>query len=301
MRGWILYYKRQKDITPNDYGVSRFLAAAQAMGITLEIVCTDQFQLIVSDEDNKVLLDGEPTQLPDFLIPRLGSNTSYFALALIRQLENLGVRVFNTSRAIEGVKDKLYMHQVLAKNGLPTPKSMVLKYPLNIDLVRQEIGFPIIVKNITGTEGQGIYLCPTESEFLDLAELIYSHNRQAQVLLQHFMHSSKGQDLRVFVVGGKVLGTMRRFSDTSFKANFSRGGGQVSPFELTPQIEYLALETARLANLEIAGIDLLFDHKDGFTICEANSSPGFRGLEQVVGNHIAEDILAHVREQIKGS
>ena len=66
----------------------------------------------------------------------------------------------------------------------------------------------------------------------------------------------------------------------SFKANFSRGG-MVEPFELTPEMEWLATETSRILNLDIAGIDLLFDGEH-FKICEANSSPGFEGIEQLL-------------------
>ncbi len=107
-----------------------------------------------------------------------------------------------------------------------------------------------------------------------------------------FIEKSRGKDLRVFVVGGKVIGCMYRSSKSSFKANFSKGG-EVNSFDLTPEIEWLATETSKLLNLDIAGIDLLFDN-NGFKICEANSSPGFHGLEKVVGKIVAENILDYI-------
>ena len=93
-----------------------------------------------------------------------------------------------------------------------------------------------------------------------------------------------------------MIGCMLRTSKTSFKANYSKGGNVV-PFELTPEIEWLATETAKLLNLDIAGIDLLFD-KEGYKVCEANSAPGFKGLEEVCGKHIAEDIMDYIQFKV---
>lgn len=299
IQGWILYYRDQTQLTEEDHGVQRLLAAAKHKGIKLFVYNPEQFELVVTRDDRKsILLNGHPTPLPDFLIPRMGSNTTYFGLAIIRQLERLGVYSCNSSETIEIVKDKLQMHQLLAQSNLPTPKTMLVKFPIDIELVRQEIGFPVIIKNITGTEGAGIYLCDSDEKFTDLMELIYSNNPKANIILQEFVVTSHGKDLRVFVLGGRVIGCMKRSSTKSFKANFSRGG-TVEPFTLSPEIEWLATETARLVNLDIAGIDLLFD-KNGYKICEANSSPGFKGLELVVGENIAEQILDYIMVKISG-
>jgi len=299
MKGWIIYSKSCSELTENDHGVQRLRHAAKNKGIDLDVFKPEQFELVVTRDDKKsILIDGCPTALPDFLIPRLGSSTSYFALAVIRQLERLGVYSCNSSQTIEIVKDKLQMHQLLAHSNLPSPKTMLVKFPIDTNVVKQEIGFPLLIKNISGTEGAGIFLCKTENNFVDLMELIYSHNEKANIILQEFITTSSGRDLRVFVLGGRVIGCMKRFSESSFKANYSRGG-QVEPFNLTPEIEWLATETARLVNLDIAGIDLLFA-EEGYKVCEANSSPGFKGLEIVVGQCVAEQILDYISFKVGG-
>jgi len=299
--GWILYRKKQNELTSNDHGVQRLLQAAKTKNITLTVYSPNQFELIVTRNDRKsILIDGEPTPLPDFLIPRLSTHTTYFALAVIRQLEKLNVYCCNDSTSIETVNDKLHMHQLLAHNHLPTPKTMLLKFSdgssINIEMIKKEIGFPLIIKNITGAHGDGIHLCESEAAFEDLVELIYINNNKANIILQEFVSTSYGRDIRVFLVGGKIIGSMQRSSSTGFKANFSRGA-RVEAIELNPEIERLATETARLARLDIAGIDLLFD-KDGYKICEANAAPGFRGLELVVGENIAEQILDYISDKI---
>lgn len=297
MKGFILYSKKSCDLGDDDYGVSRLIQSAKAKEIDLDILTPNQFELVATRDDKKsILIDDQQTQIPDFVIPRLGSNTTYYALAVIRQLMHLGVYVCNDASAIEAVKDKLHMHQLLAHSNLPTPKTMLVKFPIDISVVRREIGFPLVIKNVTGTEGSGIYLCESEEYFMDVMELVYSNNEKANIILQEFIQTSRGKDLRVFVLGGRVIGCMQRSSQTSFKANFSRGG-QVEAFQMTPEIEWLATETAKLVNLDIAGIDLLFDGS-GFKICEANSSPGFKGLEEVIGQSVAEDILEYIELKV---
>lgn len=299
MKGWILYTKRQDELTEKDNGVMRLLAAAKAKNIELCVYQPEQFELSVSRDDRKsILIDNQSVRLPDFIIPRLGSNTTYFALAIIRQLEFLGVYSCNGAEAIETVKDKLHMHQILAQSNFPTPKTMLVKFPVDIDIVKAEIGFPLIIKNVTGQTGKGIYLCEDEGQFIDLMDLIYSNASKANIILQKFIQTSRSKDLRIFVLGGRVIGCMKRFSETSFKANFSRGG-KVESFELSAEAEWLAVETARLVNLDIAGIDLLFD-ENGFMVCEANSAPGFKGLEQVVGHNVAEQILDYISMKVTG-
>lgn len=296
MKGWILYKRNKKELTDADHGVNRFLTVAPSLEIDLEVYRPDEFELIISRDDKKsILLHDDRVSLPDFLLPRLGAETSYFALAIIRQLEKLGVYTCNHSSAIETVRDKMFLSQLLAQSDLPSPKTMLVKFPVSTKVVDREIGFPLVIKNISGARGIGIHLCETVQSFRDLMELIASHGGNCQMILQEFIASSYGRDLRVLVLGGKVIGCMKRSSKDSFKANYSLGG-EVEPYPITKEIEQLAIECANLFSLEIAGIDLLFDTK-GFKICEANSSPGFKGMELATGDNIALQILTYVKNK----
>lgn len=297
MKAWILYRKKRSEITHRDNGIRRFLQAAKTLEIDLDVYSPEQFDLLVTSHQHTILIDGHPTPLPDIVFPRMGSNTSYHALAVIRQLESLGVYACNSSEGVDIAKDKLHLHQLLNKYKLPTPKTMLLKLPVDLPLIKREIGFPLVIKKVTGMEGHGVYLCESAEKFQDLVEFIDNNNYQKPLMLQECIADSLGKDLRVFVVGDRVVGCMKRYSELGFKANFSRGG-KVEPYHLTPEIEWLALETAKLAKLEVAGIDLLFD-KNNYKICEANSSPGFKGMELIVGKTIAEQILEYAKTRKK--
>ena len=295
MKGWVIYRDDATQLRPEAYEIHRLVGEAKKEGIDLEVFKPEQFDLIITREDEKsILVNSKKRELPDFVIPRMGAGTTYFTLAILRHMERLGIHVVNSSNSIETVKDKLYSHQILAENNLPVPKTMLVKFPVNIDLVETNLGFPVVVKTLSGSQGSGVFLAENKGTLDDLMQLIEATNKFSNIILQEFIAASKGIDLRVFTLGGRAIACFKRTNkDGGFKANFS-AGGEVEPFEITPEIEWLATQTSNILNLDMAGIDLLFD-EDHFKICEANSSPGFEGLEKSCGLNIPKEIFHYLR------
>ncbi len=271
----------------------------KSAGIEIQVLKPEQIEIIVNRDDRKsIFVNDVSTSLPDFIIPRMGAGTTYFALALIRHLEKLGVYSFNSAASIDIVKDKLFQLQILAESGLPIPKTMLARFPIDPEIVGKHIGYPVVVKTLSGSQGSGVFLCETKQSFDELMHMVENTNSNVNLIFQEFVKTSHGRDLRVMTVGGRVVGAMARTSsDGNFKANYSRGG-TINKFEITAEIEWLVMEIARILDLDIAGIDLLFDG-DRFKICEVNSSPGFEGLEQACGKNIASEIIQFVRLRLE--
>ncbi len=295
MKGWIIYKDTEENLKPESFEIQRFVEVAAEQGIELRVFRPEQFDLIVTREDKKsIFVDGVPDSLPDFVLPRMGAGTTYFALSILRHLEKLGVPCINSSTSVETVKDKLYTQQILAEKNLPVPKTMLMKFPIDESIVEQQIGFPVVIKAISGSQGKGVFLAEKKAHLTDLMQLIELTNPKFNLILQEFVQTSFGRDLRVFVIGGRVVGCMERIAaDTGFKANYS-AGGRVQQHEVTPEIEWLATEAARILGLDIAGVDLLFD-EDHFKICEVNSSPGFQGLSSCCNVNIPAEIFHYIR------
>ena len=299
MNLWVLQKRPTGLVEP--YELTRLREEARALDIRFEAVAPEDIDLIVSRGGQRSIRRcGAEVQLPDVLLSRTGSGTDYFSLAILRQLEHLGVAVINTSSAIEAVKDKLYAHQILAQNNLPIPRTMLVRFPVDPHLVAEQIGFPCVIKLLVGSYGDGVVLSRDPASFRDLMELVSGLDRSQSLILQQYIGTRPGQDLRVWVIGGQVIGAMLRSStDGSFKANISRGGdGQAFP--LNPELERLACESAAALNLDIAGVDLLFDG-DGYSICEVNSAPGFEGFEAATGLNVAHRVLEHCRSTMRSS
>ena len=291
MKIWMLGNRRGSD----NYEMNRFKEEAQNQGIEFDIVYSDQLDLIVSRDDRKsIRFCDNIVPLPDVLLARTGSGTGHFNLSVLRQFERLNVPTITNSDSIIASKDKMYANQILAQAGLPIPKTMLTRFPCNTDLVQKQVGFPCVIKVVTGSHGAGVYLCEDAKRFDDLQELISSLDYKNSMIVQEYIEFSEGRDLRVIVVGGRVVGAMQRTSvDGSFKANISRGGVG-SQFEMNEELEMLSIQVAKTLDLDIAGVDLLF-HNDGYKICEANSAPGFQGFEAAVGVNIPSKIFSYAK------
>ncbi|NCC22198.1 MAG: RimK family alpha-L-glutamate ligase [Alphaproteobacteria bacterium] len=300
MEVWILFNEEIESPTSEAFEIRRFLAEGREMGIDVKVFHPEQFDLLVTSEDREsVLIDGSLMPLPDFLLPRTYViETGYFPLAVIRQLERLGVRVFNDSASIERVADKLHTHQVLAEHGLPTPNTMLAKFPVDLDLVENSLGFPVVVKTLLGVNGTGVFLIENRDSFTDLMGLIAETTPNIQLIFQQFVAMSKGRDLRLFVVDGQVVASMeRRAREGGFKANYSQGGS-VREFQPDDVARELAIKTAEVLDLQVAGIDLLFTD-GGYTICEANSFPGFKGLESCCNVNVPQEIYGAMLRRLQ--
>ena len=292
MKIWIIQQKIDKQ---NRYENARL---TEAGGGDCEIILHPTIDIIVSREGRRsIRVRNRLVDIPDVIIPRTGSGTGYFGFAILRHLERLGIPTVNPSYAIEATKDKLYAHQIFAEKGIPTPKTMLVKHPVNATLVDREIGWPAVVKIMAGSYGKGVYQVTSKSRFKDFIEFAHGIKTDEAIIVQEYIDTHPGEDLRVMVVGDRVLGAMKRSSkDGSFKANITRGGvGENYP--LTPEIEDLALRVARSLDLEVAGVDLLFG-KDGFLVCEANSAPGFEGFERATGIDVAGAIMDYARSKV---
>ena len=291
MKLWMLGNR----FTTETYERERFVEEATKYGIDFSLVFADEIDLIVSRDDRKsIRYRNDIVPLPDVLLARTGSGTGYFNLSVLRQFERLNVLTLPNSQAIEASKDKLYANQILAQAGLPIPKTLLTRFPCKAELVEKQVGFPCVLKVITGSHGAGVYLCRTPKEFEDLSELISSLDSKTSMIIQEYISHSEGRDLRVIVIGGRVVGAMQRTAtDGSFKANISRGG-EGAPHEVDDEMEMLAIQVAKVLDLDIAGVDLLF-HPDGYKICEANSSPGFKGFEKALGINIPEKVFSYAK------
>ena len=294
MTGWILY---KKDLSES-WETQRLVEEFEKQDIQIRVVNPQDVDIYVDRDDRKsILVDGKARALPDFVIPRTGSGTTYFIKAIIRHLERLGVILINGSHSIDTVKDKLYTQQVLGESNLPVPKTLLVRHPINLEWVEQNIGFPVIIKTLSGSFGAGVFLAEDKKQFRQLLKMAEITKKSYNIIVREFVNDSWGKDLRVFVLNGKVIGCMmRQATDDDFRANITRGGEGI-PYQITDEIEWLGGESARLLGLDIAGVDLLFDN-GGFKICEVNSSPGFEGMDKFTKTNIAEDIVTYVKHKI---
>ena len=221
---------------------------------------------------------------------------------LSKLLERAGMRLFNSSDAVEVCDDKLLTS--IALSGI-APMPRTLPAPLCYTpgasvkeemLVRAEqlLGYPMVVKECFGSLGKGVHLVHDRRQL----EAVAAELKGVPHLFQTYIKESAGQDLRVIVIGGKVVCAMKRSSKTDFRSN-AELGGEGTPY--SPDAETIALceRVARALRLDYCGIDLLFA-KDGMLVCEVNSNAFFGTIERVTGVDVAARYADYLIETMYG-
>jgi len=292
---WILHYAASIDAYENQ----RLLSCLEKNGMKGHVLEPKYFDIIVSRSSAKsIRYKGERIELPDLVLSRTGAGTNYFTRSVMRQIEKFGIPVYNDADSISRVSDKLLTSQLLVKENLPIPKTILVNGDVDVELIEKEVGFPCVVKATSGSKGKTVHLCQTKKDFVSLMSLLSSISLKKTMIIQEFVDAQPGTDLRVWVIGGKTVVAMKRIgAEGDFRANISQGG-TAELFEVTDEVDYLARETARVLGLQIAGVDLLFD-RDGYKICEANSSPGFEGMDQYCGQDMAQRIIDFIKLKIQ--
>ena len=295
MRGFILFGGNKSN--PE---VQLMLQAAEKSNIDLQIVNPTEIAVIVAD-NNYILLNGAPVDIPDFVIAAFANDPSYGNIACLQQLESIGVLCVNRASVMQKTKDKMLTLQLLSEKDIPVPKTILYTKKLSTAVVKKELGFPLILKVIGGSKGDGVVLINGESELENILQVATAGGLQEELILQEFISYSKGRDLRVMIIGGKAIDCIQRQSGSkeNFKSNVS-GGGSATPYQLTQAIKDISNKTANVLGLFLGGLDLLFT-EDGFIVNEVNSVPGFYvagHLENEWSSDIPMELLKSIKDAL---
>ncbi|WP_152654759.1 RimK family alpha-L-glutamate ligase [Oceanobacillus sp. CFH 90083] len=220
---------------------------------------------------------------------------------LARQLEQLGIRVFNSSRAIEISDDKIYTYQMLHKQQLPIPKTIIApkKYHAGnlssayIQEVINHLGLPLIVKEAFGSFGEQVHLIHNKKELTEVISFI----GERPFVFQSYIEESEGRDIRVQVVGDKAITAVERRNNKDFRANVTNGG-KMLPFPLDETIEKLAVTAAKAIGADFAGVDLLFGQNKELLICEINANAHIRNLYECTGVNAADYMISYIKKEL---
>ena len=212
------------------------------------------------------------------------------SIAVLKHLESQGSVSINPSHAVELAKDKYASTQCLAKHGLPVPETVYLKDPFQFKNAFDLLGDPpYVLKLPEGAQGIGVLIAESRASAESMVDTIWRLG--SDVLMQQFVPGSYGQDIRVFVLGNDIVSSVRRTAKHGhFRSNVHLGA-EVAPIELSGHQRDLALKSAGVLGLGMAGVDLA-ETSDGRTlILEANASPGLEGVERATGLDIARSIV----------
>ncbi|MBL8158931.1 30S ribosomal protein S6--L-glutamate ligase [Candidatus Saccharibacteria bacterium] len=284
---------------PGNYSTKRLKEEAEKRGHEVDIIKYKDCYAAIEKSNPSVMYEGRELRGYDAIVPRIASYMTKYGCAIVRQFEMQGVYTLTSSIAIVRSRDKLRSMQLFARAGVGIPKTVVARSAADAqNLIDQVGGTPVIIKLARGTHGNGVVLAETKKAAKSVLQAFYVMNEDGtNILLQEFVKESAGVDIRVFVVGGKVVAAMQRQSlDDEFRSNLHQGGEGV-PVKLTEDERKTAIKAAKTMGLSVCGVDLMRSAR-GPLVLEVNASPGF-GIEGVTGRNVAGPIIDYLELNAK--
>ncbi|EIT85348.1 RimK family alpha-L-glutamate ligase [Fictibacillus macauensis ZFHKF-1] len=288
---WIIYNGNLNSAKFTDF--AQWMArAAEDAGITPILIKNNELLPLL--HERKLLLAGKETELPAFVI--FGDKDLFLA----RQLELLGIPVYNSAETIERCDHKGKMYQALAAQGLPLPKTIIapkifhtLSNDDHLALFTAHLSFPLVIKEAYGSFGMQVYLVHNETELREKVAALGA----TEYIVQEMITSSWGKDIRLNVVGGQVIAAMQRSSETDFRANITAGGRSM-PYDPSDEEVALAIACASAVNAAFAGVDLLFGPDGSPIVCEINSNAHIRSIYECTQIDVAPAMIAHIQSDL---
>lgn len=277
---WIVYNILYESNRPNP--ADRMFDEAKKQGINSLLLYLEYFSFI----NNKVLYKNEEIQLPKIIFYR-GRNEKF-----IEKFELLGVKVINSSYSTIVCKDKYKTHKLVESLGLQQPKTYLLENKSYSFYENLFLNSKFLLKNRYGSQGNDIYLINNVNEYNEIINKI----NIADYIIQEYIKSSYGKDVRAYVIGNKVIGAMERINDKSFKANIAQGGLSYD-FKLSKIDEEMTINIAKEIKGDIISVDYLFNDENKLIFCEANTNAGFASFNYL-GYNVRKLMLEYIKSLV---
>lgn len=280
-----------------DWHTRRLKAAIEREGLDVLVLSLNDCGFAIGESAHGLVLPGLGDRLPAAAFVRLiakGSTEQITArLSLLHALRELGVKVMNDARAVERCVDKSMTSFLIAKAGLPTPRSFVREDRAAMQALVDEAPGDMVLKPLFGAQGRGIRRIPRRSPLPDpekVGGIYYLQDFVADPAAQSY------QDWRVFVIGDRVAASMLRRSP-SWITNIHQGAvGAPAPFD--PRAHDLAIRATAAVGADYAGVDLIEDANGTLQVLEVNSMPAWKGLQKTTDIDVAGALARHLVETL---
>jgi RimK family alpha-L-glutamate ligase len=222
-------------------------------------------------------------------IPRGSLEQVVFRVDVLHALAGAGVRAVNSAHAIERTVDKFLASTLLARAGLPTPRTIACERPADALEAFAELGGDVIVKPLFGSMGFGM----VRVDDPDVGQRVFRAlelERAVYYLQETLPHA--GRDLRALVVGEHVVASVERSAD-GWRTNLARGA-RARPVRLDARQERLCVSAAAAVGADYAGVDLLHAPDGREHVLEVNGIPGWQGVERATGVDVAAALAEHL-------
>lgn len=281
----------------NEWHVQRLLEELKKRSIDSYLLPVTKFKANIGS-DPKISVKGYGIDDYNAVIVRRVPGGSVeqvvYRMDALYRLEGLGVEVVNPAKSIEKTVDKFMTSALLEDAGIRTPTTIVTESFSEAMKAYDELGGDVIVKPLFGSLGLGMTRVSSREVAYRVFRALEMTNSVYYV--QEFI-SHPGEDLRIFIVGGSAIASMRRVAK-GWKTNIS-GGGKPESYTPSDEIIETSIRASSILGLTYTGVDIIVSETGEPYVIELNSTPGWRGLQTVNRVNIAKALIDHVLETLK--
>lgn len=279
----------------NFYSTARLRDACLSRNHEVTVADPATISLALDHDQPHAFLEGKSLVDTDVVIPRIGMVGTDFGVAVVKQLQMMGITVVNNSLSIMRARDKLRCMQLLTRQSIKVPRTVMTRDASGLrDAIHKVGGPPVILKFLQGAQGIGVILAESYKAAESTLDAFWAMNQN--LLIQEYIRESEGRDIRLVVTREKVLAVMRRQAKPDdFRSNIHRGGwGEV--VEPPAGFVEVAFKAARAVGLDLGGVDIL-ESSRGPLVLEVNASPGIEGIEKTTGTDVALEIIQYAEKK----
>lgn len=244
----------------------------------------------VGDEEGFVI-DRDRTMI----FARRGVLFHKYSLNIMALLERYRFCFLNEKHGIMICEDKNLTHLKLIEAKLPIPATALVPTEEMLEIAHRKVGgkFPVVVKILNGTQGRGVFIANDMKSLKSTLQAMWAVGDDVEMMLQKFIKSEF--DVRIHVLGDKVIGCMKReVIKDDFRSNVHLGG-KPSKYKPSKEVQQLAIKAAKAVKCKWVGVDIMFDQRGNPYILEVNASPGTDGIEEVTKDDIVQKVLDYMK------
>lgn len=268
------------------YEMQHFKDAAISLGTSLKIIDPTKMQIFNNDYKTVLLYEGTIIAPPQYVLNWNGCRNGKLEEQLEAALDKCGTKICNSTSEINHWQDKFRWQLESDLKVVPSLKIHSSNLLNSIEVIEKYFDYPFILKSDTGSLGQGVYKVVNKDNLIQISEIISMLDSTFKVHIEQYINYA--HDIRMYVVGNSYY-LMERKSDGDFRANISMNG-EALVFEKSEEIDKIFKQLRTKYKSLVFGVDILLTNND-YYLCEINSAPGFKGINSVINDDVAFEIL----------
>jgi ribosomal protein S6--L-glutamate ligase len=274
---------------PEFWATTEIISALKERGVQPIYVRTPEVHLILAGPKVDAIYERQSLSRLDSVIPRIGRSLTQLGVMILKHFELMKLPSTLSLNGLLTARNKYLALQALHGAGVKIPESVLIASRNKNDEPTEYLSPPLVMKLLSGTQGIGVMRVRDAKEAGPIIDTLSELDQM--ICLQKFL-PNPGEDIRVFVIDGKIIGAMKRkAAPHEWRSNIHIGGQGIAHKPSKAEAE-TSLKAAEAVGVEIAGVDIISVDEVPYVI-EVNASPGFQGLLGATGINAAEEIAKY--------